>query len=79
MEMLLSVLMFLIPIIMLISLVSAVWYLIRKNKSKFIGSSIVLVISLIGFFALEGTEFWKVDSCLDSGGRYDYEQGKCRH
>jgi len=79
MEILQTVLMFLIPIIVLISLVLAVWYLIRKNKSKFIGSSIVLAISLIGLFALENTEYWKVDSCLDSGVRYDYEQGRCEH
>ncbi len=79
MEMLQTVLMFLIPIAVLISLVLAVWYLIRKNRSKFIGASIVLAISLVSLFSLENTQYWKVDSCLDSSGRYDYEQGKCEH
>jgi len=79
MEILQTVLMFLIPIVVLISLALTAWYLARKNKSKFIAASIVLMISGIGLFALENTEYWKVDSCLDSGGRYDYEQGKCEH
>jgi len=79
MEILQTVLMSFIPIVVLVSLVLAVWYLTRKNKSKFIVTSILLMISVIGLFALENTEYWKVDSCLDSGGRYDYEQGKCEH
>ncbi len=79
MEILQTVLMFIMPIVVSISLVLAVWYLARKNKFKFIGSLAILTISLIGLFALEHTVYWKVDSCLDSGGRYSYEQGRCEH
>ena len=73
------VLISIIPIVVLISMLSVVWCLTRKCKQKFIVASMALLISLIGYFVLENSEYWKVDSCLDSGRRYDYEQGKCEH
>lgn len=73
------VLMYLLPTISFIALVLVILNLIKKDKTKFIRAFIVLGLSLIGLLFLESTEYWKVDSCLDSGGRYDYEQGKCEH
>ena len=52
--------------------------LVKKRRAVGVGLS-CLVIS-IAWFAFEiNSEFWAVDDCLDSGGRYSYEAHQCDH
>mgnify|MGYP005993203285 CR=1 FL=1 len=50
-----------------------------KHRLKLIIAFIFLSIAIIGLAALKNSEFIKVDTCLDSGGRFNYEQGLCEY
>ncbi len=71
------IMMFLLPLILMVSLLLVVVFAITKKKSKAIKASYVFGFTLISLLAFETTEFWQIDTCLDSGGKYDYEQSKC--
>jgi uncharacterized membrane protein YoaK (UPF0700 family) len=73
------VFMFLLPVIFLVSLVAFVWFLYTKNKTASIKAFLILIICLIALLGIGRTEFWEIDSCLDSGGRYNYELKLCEH
>ena len=36
-----------------------------------------ILLATIELMALEISAFWQADTCLDSGGRFNYEQAKC--
>ncbi|KZM39327.1 hypothetical protein OA92_20785 [Marinomonas sp. SBI22] len=50
-----------------------------KNRLKVIMTSLLILFVVIGFTALKNSEFIKADTCLDSGGRFNYEQGQCEY
>jgi hypothetical protein len=49
----------------------------KKNIKK----SIIWVVALIAMIWIfsEIIQFFKVDSCLDSGGRWNYETNECEY
>ncbi|KJZ12297.1 hypothetical protein TW85_16020 [Marinomonas sp. S3726] len=51
----------------------------KNHRLKLIFVSILLLVVVIGLTALKNSEFIKVDTCLDSGGRFNYEQGLCEY
>ncbi len=69
-------------------LVKGLGYLICRPFSKRVDTDGAIVI-VVGLFAWAGIiyagflgyeywlEFWAVDACLDSGGRFDYENQTC--
>lgn len=48
----------------------------RSKKLAKLGLALV-VVSLAVLVRQHYSEFWRVDSCMDSGGRYNYEQHEC--
>ena len=50
-----------------------------KHRLKVIMIALLIMLVVIGFTALKNSEFIKVDTCLDSGGRFNYEQGQCEY
>lgn len=50
-----------------------------KHRLKMVVASILLLVAVIGITELKNSEFTKVDTCLDNGGRYNYEQGECEY
>ena len=46
-----------------------------KNLAK-VGIALVAV-AMAALVRQHYSEFWRVDSCLDSGGRYNHENKKC--
>lgn len=46
----------------------------KRNK-------IILIIMPIAlfFFIFKAVEFIKIDNCLDTGGRWNYEKSKCEN
>ena len=50
-----------------------------KHRLKVIVAFIFLSVVVIGFTAFKNSEFIKVDTCLDSGGRFNYEQEQCEY
>jgi len=51
----------------------------KNHRLKLIVASILLLVVVIGFTALKNSEFIKVDTCLDGGGRFNYEQEQCEY
>jgi hypothetical protein len=52
---------------------------IKRNKRL-----IAVGIALLAVFATETvrehySDFWREDSCMDSGGRYNHEEEKCEY
>ena len=52
---------------------------IKKSKKLAIAGFILVVVSMVIIVRGHYSEFWRIDSCLDSGGRFNYEQQKCEH
>ncbi|WP_044616195.1 hypothetical protein [Gynuella sunshinyii] len=48
----------------------------RSKKLAKLGLALAAV-SLAVLVRQHYSEFWRVDSCMDSGGRYNYEQHEC--
>ncbi len=48
------------------------------NRNRLIILTIVLILILIGIWTYHKIDqFFKVDSCLDKGGRWNYETKEC--
>jgi len=61
-----------------ISITSALTFA-KNHRLKLIVASILLLVAVIGVTAFKNSELIKVDTCLDSGGRFNYEQGLCEY
>ena len=51
----------------------------KNHRLKVIVAFIFLLVVVLGLTALKLSEFIKADTCLDSGGRFNYEQGLCEY
>jgi len=51
----------------------------ENHRLKVIMISLLILFVVIGFTALKSSNFIKVDTCLDSGGLFNYEQGLCEY
>jgi len=51
----------------------------RFGKRRFIMAAAVVVaaVTLVWFVAREASEFLQIDTCLDRGGRWDYDREEC--
>lgn len=49
----------------------------RKNRRIAIYGVICLSIFLLAIVRVHYAHFWKVDACLDHGGRFDYATTQC--
>ncbi|WP_020647663.1 DUF2964 family protein [Solimonas variicoloris] len=50
--------------------------LVKRRKAVLVG--LICLLLGIAWFAFEShAEFWAVDGCLDSGGRYNHEAQRC--
>ena len=51
----------------------------KKHRLKVIMISFLIMFVVMGITAFENSEYLKVDTCLDSGGGFNYEQGQCEY
>lgn len=51
---------------------------IVAKRSKIIIIALLGIV-LLGFMYLWYTDFWKIDTCLDLGGVWDYAKEECRY
>ena len=50
-----------------------------SRRAWMISVSAAIAATVVLFLCLSYGEFWKIDSCLDSGGAWDYSAKLCRH
>jgi len=48
-----------------------------SRKKRILIVILIVALALILFFYIR--DFMIIDKCLDSGGRWNYEEGKCEH
>ena len=70
-------LIFLLPLISIVVFMIFVWSFIPNNKKTSIKAFVISMSCIVLLFGMTETEFWKVDNCLDSGGRYNNELKIC--
>ena len=51
----------------------------KNHRLKVIMISLLILFVVKGLTAFKSSEFIKVDICLNSGGRFNYEQGQCEY
>ena len=44
---------------------------------KFKNAAILLIMLLVLFLGFKLFRFFQIDSCLDAGGKWDYEKNEC--
>jgi len=49
----------------------------RCRRTRIVAGVCCLVLSGLLFWRIQHAHFWTVDTCLDAGGRYDYEMQQC--
>ncbi len=77
----------LIPLVVLLAIPAAICVVVgtlvlisgirSRARTKQIVGAVLLIVAALLTWRIVASEFWAVDACLDSGGRYDYEASGC--
>ena len=70
---------FILIVLISLSFLAFVFFYFKKNKKASNRAFLVFILSITTQLLIGSTEFWKVDTCLDSGGTYNYEEKMCEH
>jgi len=54
-------------------------YYFNKIKTYLIVLVVIATLFCLSIWLFNNSEYLKVDRCLDSGGRFDYEIKKCEY